>query len=404
MFVTHLSLTNFRNFSRLEVDFSDGPVLLVGTNAQGKTSLLEAIYFFSSASSPHTTSDRELINFLTLQEDRPFARMAAEIQRSGRRVEIEIRLILESTSNGADQRLRKEILVNGAKTRQSRLSSAFNAVLFLPQYMQILEGSPTERRRHLDALICQADPVYADTLGTYNRILSQRNALLKQLQERRGGEEQLQFWDERFVDAAARLVQRRSLTFRELEPSAGTVHTQLTRGAEVLQFLYQPRLERSSASQLDLPLNGAPDLNALPIEDIRQNLQKTLAANRREEIGRGMTITGPHRDDFSFLANQIDLRTYGSRGQNRTALLSLMLAEVDWLRQQTGEWPVLLLDEVLAELDPARRTDLLEHISDANQVMVTAADLEMFTEPFCKAAAVYEITSGKLAKLAADPS
>lgn len=395
MYVTHLSLTNFRNFTRLEVDFSDGPVLLVGTNAQGKTSLLEAVYFFSSASSPHTTSDRELINFLTLQEERPFARMVAEIQRAQKLNRIEIRLILDPVGPAGDLRLRKEILINGVKSRQSQLSGAFNAVLFLPQYMQILEGSPSERRRHLDALICQADPVYAETLSSFNKILSQRNALLKQLQERRGGDDQLQFWDQRFIEAAAQLIHRRALTFKELEPAASDIHSQLTRDAELLQFHYRPRLTRSRQNtQIGLPLEEGNTIQ--PVEDVKQQLREALAANRREEISRGLTVTGPHRDDFSFLADRIDLRTYGSRGQNRTALLSLMLAEVRWLHEQTGEWPVLLLDEVLAELDPARRSDLLERIANANQVMVTAADLEMFSHSFCDSASIFEIHSGKL--------
>jgi len=398
MFVTHLSLTNFRNFSRLEVDLHEGPVLLVGSNAQGKTSLLEAVYYLSGASSPHTSSDRQLINFLTLQEAQPFARLVADIQRGGRRQRIEIRLVLDSVGVAGDQRLRKEILINGAKSRQSRLSGVFNSVLFLPQYMQILEGSPQERRRHLDALISQADPIYAEALSTYQKVLSQRNALLKQLQERKGSQNQLDFWDQRFLDTAALIIQRRDLTFRELEPTARDIHTELTRQAEVLQFAYQPRLSRSSSGrgQPSLPFAETQEISPRTLEDIKQALQKGLESNRQEEIARGITVTGPHRDDYSFLSDQIDLRTYGSRGQNRTALLSLMLSEVAWLRHRTGEWPVLLLDEVLAELDPARRNDLLDRISAANQVMVTAADMDMFTKSFCSAASIFLIESGKL--------
>jgi len=395
MFISHLSLTNFRNFSRLEAGFSDGPVLLVGTNAQGKTSLLEAVYYLSSASSPHAASDRQLINFLTLREPQPFTRLVADIQRAGRRQRIEIRVVLETVGVAGEQRLRKEILINGSKARASQLAGIFNAVLFLPQYMQILEGSPSERRRHLDALICQADEVYAETLGAYQKVLTQRNALLKQLREHRGQADQLRFWDTRFIEAAAVLIQRRLITFQELEPGARAVHAELTRQAEVLQFDYQPRMARTTYRQSP-PEQGSQVLQPQTMEALKDRLQQALEANRREEIARGITITGPHRDDYGFLSDQIDLRTYGSRGQNRTALLSLMLAEVEWLRQRTGEYPVLLLDEVLAELDPARRTDLLEHISDANQVMLTAADLEMFTEQFCSSASVYRVDAGQI--------
>ncbi|MBN1264840.1 MAG: DNA replication/repair protein RecF [Anaerolineales bacterium] len=401
MFVTHLSLTNFRNFTRLEVNLGDGPVLFVGTNAQGKTSLLEAVYFLSGGTSPHASSDRQLINFLSLRDPQPFSRLVADIQRGGRPQRIETRLILEPVGIAGDLRLRKEILINGVKSRQSQLSGVFNAVLFLPQYMQILEGAPQERRKHLDALICQADPVYAEALGSYQKVLSQRNALLKQLQDRRGNLDQLSFWDTRFLDTAALLIQRRALTFRELEPTAREIHADLTRHTEVLQFAYQPRLSHGSSgsTQPALPFTETESYTPGTLEKIKQALQEALEANRQEEIARGITITGPHRDDYNFLADRIDLRTYGSRGQNRTALLSLMLSEVVWLRQRTGEWPVLLLDEVLAELDPARRSDLLERISAANQVMVTAADLDMFTEPFYSASSIFQIQSGKLSSM-----
>jgi DNA replication and repair protein RecF len=167
MQLTHLSLTNFRNFVRLETDVAPGPTLLFGDNAQGKTSLLEAIYYLTAASSPHTTSDRQLINFLALREPAPFARIVAEIQRGDRLGRIEIRLTVEAEASSPDGRLKKEILINGVKRRISDLAGAFNAVLFLPQDLKVVEGSPSDRRRHLDATLSQADPVYTDSLSRW---------------------------------------------------------------------------------------------------------------------------------------------------------------------------------------------------------------------------------------------
>jgi DNA replication and repair protein RecF len=409
MHLAHLSLTNFRNFVRLEKDFPVGPTLLVGANAQGKTSLLEAIHYLSYASSPHASGDRQLINFLALQETTPVARIVAEVRRQDRPFDIphdrphriEIRLVLEPSGVAGEQRLRKEVLLNGIKRRVRDLAGVFNAVMFLPQDMYVIEGPPSERRDALNDAISQADPTYADALAEYGKVLTQRNALLKQLQERNGDPDELSFWDEQLCDHAATLIRARALALSELENLAEPIHRDLTRGDETLRLKYLPAYHPATYSegQIDLPMETVVDLTTIGREAIRTGMSTTLERTRQEEIGRGMTLIGPHRDDFSFLANGIDLRLYGSRGQNRTAMLSLKLAQVDWLKQRTGETPVLLLDEVLSELDTERREDLLTRVDAVQQAILTAADLGMFQEDFCRKATTWKIVGGTVSAL-----
>jgi DNA replication and repair protein RecF len=396
MQLTHLSLTNFRNFRRLEIDIPNGATLLVGANAQGKTSLLEAIYYLTSANSPHTTNDRQLINFLSLRETPPFARLVAEVQRAGRLHRIEIRIILDSMGPTNEVRLRKEILVNGIKKRVHDLAGGFNAVLFLPQDMRVIEGSPGERRRHLNASISQAEPEYAHSLAKYGKVLSQRNALLKQLQERSSGSEQLAFWDQQLAELAATLMRTRAVAIHEIEKYAIQIHKSLSRGSEVLRLDYKPAYQPkgNSQGQLGLPLDTRTDWENSSRQNVLNGFLEGFQNSRKEEIARGTTLIGPHRDDLEFLVNGINLRLYGSRGQNRTAMLAIKLAEIEWLHHRTGDWPVLLLDEVLAELDPNRRDDLLERVGNVNQAVLTASDISMFSSTFKNEATIWKIISG----------
>ena len=398
MRLAHLSLTNFRNFARLDSEFPVGTTLLIGSNAQGKTSLLEAVYYLCGASSPHAGSDRQLINFLALRQASPFTRLVAEIDRRGRPLRIEIRLVLDPGTPGEEARLQKEILVNGVKRRVTDLAGGFNAVLFLPQDMRVLEGAPTERRRHLDDLLSQADALYAHGLHEYGRALAQRNALLKSLQDRSGTGEELDYWDEQLAEHGASLIRARVLALVELERLAVPIHAALTRQAERLRLEYLPSYDPAPPpqNQLGLGLDVSLDRTGAGREAIRDGFRKALAAARAESIARGSTPIGPHRDDMRFVANAIDLRLYGSRGQNRTAMLAVKLAQVEWLRARTGEWPVLLLDEVLAELDHQRREDLLAHVGTVEQSMLTGADLDMFGDEFRRQANVRQIRAGAI--------
>ncbi|MBN2555494.1 MAG: DNA replication/repair protein RecF [Anaerolineales bacterium] len=398
MRINHLSLTNFRNFARLEVDIPPGTVVLVGDNAQGKTSLLEAVYYLAGATSPHTTSARQLINFLTLRSERPFARLVAEVESHDRVQQIEIRILLEPVGPANNLRLRKEILINQQKYRVRDLSGVFNAVLFLPQDMRIIEGSPGERRRYLDAALCQGAPIYAAALTEYGKVLAQRNALLRRLAERGGDASQLEFWDNKISRHAYTLVCLRTAALAEIEKIAGSIHQNLTRGVETFRLLYQPSFapplpdeQTDSPSQQNLA-----DKDFLPEEEFIERYLQKLKESRREELARKTTVLGPHRDDFIFLSNGIDLTMYGSRGQNRTAMLSMKLAEVEWLHDKSGEWPILLLDEVLAELDIQRREDLLQRINDSKQVLLTSADLEMFNPCFRGKATIWSLSAGRI--------
>lgn len=408
MHLNHLSLTNFRNFARLDVDVPRGQLLLVGGNAQGKTSLLEAVYFLATFVSFHATSDRELINFLAGREPLAVARIVADFQRKhaasslGMGAEsthrMEVRIIQERNGYNTTPRLRKEVLLDGIKRKASETVGVFNSVLFLPHMLRIVEGAPEDRRRYLNLAMAQVLPRYAPILSLYNRTLSQRNALLKQLNERGSDPQQLAYWDEQLAISGAQLISARIQAVHELERLASRIHSELTRGTEVLRLDYQPAYDPlpQRPQQYALPLDAPVDRTNLPVDKIRQGFIECLTRLHREEVARGVTTIGPHRDELRFLGNGIDLGTYGSRGQARTAVLSLKLAEVIWMREKTGEWPVLLLDEVLAELDTERRADLLSRLAESEQTMLTTTDLDLFSDNFVNNANLWYIRAGRL--------
>jgi DNA replication and repair protein RecF len=398
MQLRHLSLTSFRNFARLETDLSAGPTLVVGANAQGKTSLLEAIAYLTTASSIHAASDWQLINFLTLQEATPFARIAAEVHRGDRLQRIEIRIVAAKSEAGEEGRLQKEVLLNGIRRRVSELSGGLNAVVFQPHDLVVVEGAPSERRRYLDLAISQADTGYASGHHEYARVVAQRNALLRQLQEDRRGLDQLEFWDDQLAELGSVLMRARALAVVELERLASPLFSELTRNEETLGLEYLPSAWMSPApsGQLGLPMTPRLEPSAVSRQAIRAALLEAVQRQRMEEIARGVTLIGPHRDELRMTSNGLDLRMYGSRGQNRTAMLALKLAEAAWLLQRTGERPVLLLDEVLAELDTQRREDLLARVFDSEQALLTSADLGMFPQAFQRRAAILSIHGGRL--------
>ncbi len=413
MLLTHISLTNFRNFARLDIDIPGGPVLLVGSNAQGKTSLLEAIYFLATFVSFHATNDRQLINFVTAQEPLAVARIIADFSHSDSKKQIEnntipskkhrleVRLIQEANGYSGVPKLRKEILLDGVKSKMGEAIGAFNAVLFLPQMMRVIEGSPEERRRYLNLAMGQTLPKFAHYLTEYNRALSQRNALLKSLNERGGNADQLDYWDQNLADFGAWLIFERIQAIQQIERLAARVHSELTRSAEVFRLSYDPAfdpLPRPKA-QFSLPIDTALDRSSISLDTIRAGFLERLKALRSVEIARGVSTIGPHRDELRFLANGVDLGIYGSRGQGRTAVLSLKLAEAAWMKQVTGDWPVMLLDEVLAELDPERREDLLERILQSEQSLLTTTDLDLFDQGFTKQARIWKISQGRVLQI-----
>jgi len=397
MYLTQLSLTDFRNFTRLEIEVPRGMMLLVGGNAQGKTSLLEAVYYLSTFTSFHASHSRELIHFAAMREPLAVGRITADYQRGDKSHHLEVRIIKEV--NGANiSRVRREVLLDGVKCKFDQVIGHFNAVLFLPGMLSIMDGPPVERRRYLDLSISQTDARYAAALSTYNKALGQRNALLKLLGERGGDPDQLNYWDEQIVQTGAYIIQARIQAIREIEDRAALIHNELTRAAERLRLVYQPAYDPYSlpTRQMALALEAPIDRTGFEQDEIAQGFREALLSARKEEIARGMTTLGPHRDDLHFLGNGIDLGVYGSRGQIRTAVLALKIAEIAWMREKTGFWPVLLLDEVLAELDPQRREDLLEHLNDIEQTLLTTADLDLFDPQFVGAATTWYFKDGRL--------
>ena len=397
MHLKHLSLTSFRNFARLDLKIPTGIVLLVGGNAQGKTSILEAIYFLASFSSFQTHSDRQLINFVEARNPLAVARLVAEYDRNRAKHRLEVRLILEPTGiNG--QRLRKEVLLDGAKKQANEVLGHFNAVIFIPQMSQIIEGGPDERRRYLNLALSQAVPAYAQVLSDYGQALGQRNALLKTLSEGDGDIRQLEVWDETLARLGAQIIQWRIRAVQEIERLAARVHHELTRGREILRLSYQPAYDPlpRPEGQIGMKMTTEVDRSALTLDHIRAGFLVRLSQIRSEEIARGMTVIGPHRDELRFLANAIDLGDYGSRGQVRTTLLALKLAEVQWMKDRTGEWPVVLLDEVMAELDLQRRADLLNYVEQSEQVLLSATDMHMFGPAFLNKAEIWTVQEGSV--------
>jgi DNA replication and repair protein RecF len=400
MLLVHLSLTNFRNFIRLEMEFPIGTTLVVGPNAQGKTSLLEAVDYLVAAESARAASDRQLVNFLALHEPGGFARIVAEIRRAGHPQRLEVRLVVDSARDEGEPRLQKEILVNGVKRRAAELAGLWNAVLFQPDDLQIVEGPPAERRRFLDRTIAQADPAYARAQVEYGQVLSQRNALLRRWRERPGDPRLLEPWDAQLVELAVQLTRGRAAALAEVERLAAPIHDLLTGGKEQLRLLYQPSgLGGDRDGQLALPLEGSVDWSAVSGATVAEELRRALARTRRQELERGLTLVGPHRDDFRFLADGVDLRPYGSRGQNRTTMISAKLAQGEWLQRRTGEWPILLLDETLAELDETRRREVLARVGSYPQAVLTAADLGLFPTSFLHSSNVMELRTGSLQRI-----
>ena len=401
MFLKHLSLTNFRKFARLDLDLPRQVVLLTGDNAQGKTTILEAIYFLAAFTSFQTSADRQIVNLDEAKKDSlTVTRLVAEFQKANRKHRIEERLILEPVGVLNGQRLRKEILLDGVKRPVNEIIGQFNAVIFVPQMSQIIEGSPEERRRYLNLALAQSVPAYARVLSEYNQAITQRNALLKALYERGGNSDQLEVWDDALSRLGSQIILWRIEAIQRMDHLASRVHHELTHGTEILRLAYEPAYDPlpKPSGQLGFRIDTAVDRSGFALDEIQNGFSQRLRELRAEEITRGVTTIGPHRDELRFLANDYDLGNYGSRGQIRTALLSLKLAEVNWMKERTTEWPVILLDEVMAELDVQRRADLLKYVGESEQVLFTTTDLNLFAPEFVQKAEVWKVRGGKVEK------
>jgi DNA replication and repair protein RecF len=404
MYICHLELLNYRNYARLELDLSARIHLLQGDNAQGKTNLLEAIYYLATTRSPLASQDRELIRWESLQEDViPNAQLALRFVRAGEEHAIEASLVQEpGEANGANGTVfRRQLRYNGVNRRAMDIVGKLNVVLFLPEDIVLVSGSPGERRRYLDITLCQIDEHYCRSLSRYNRVVTQRNALLRQIREGAARAKELAYWDEQVARLGAYVVARRLWAIDRLARDTRQIQSALTGALEELTLRYEHTLGqgddmRAIEAALCDPAQewrgGAPEGGTL--ERLEEQLAGALQRGQRDEIARGVTLTGPHRDDMRFVINGFDATVYGSRGQQRTAALALKLAEVALMQRQVGEMPILLLDDVLSELDRRRGQYLLEAIGEAQQVLVTATSEEGFGPTFLERAQVWQVRAG----------
>jgi DNA replication and repair protein RecF len=402
VYLKHLSLANFRNYVRLELELSPGIILIQGENAQGKTNLLEAIYYLSAAHSPYATADRELINWLAEEEELTFTRLVGQMERGRTLQRLEITLLKELASETDSHSLKKQIKINGVPKRVLDLIGQLNVVIFLPQDIDLVAGSPSGRRRYLDATICQFDSWYYRALRQYDRVLTQRNHLLRQLQERQGNPNQLHFWDEKLAEDGSYIVARRQDVIAELEELARAIHLELTGQDEHLSLRYEPSIRMPDKYyQIPLGLGAERRLDIRYSESsIRESFLEQLREITREEIQRGMSLIGPHRDDLRFLASGVDMGTYGSRGQQRTVVLALKLAEAKLLARETGEQPIMLLDEVMSELDEARRHYLMKAIKNSQQAILTTTHWNAYTPDFLAQATLLRVQEGRIEEIA----
>ncbi len=400
MILTHLSLSDFRSYVRLDTEIPRRILLLSGGNAQGKTSILEGLFYCASFSSPLANSDRQLINFNVLDDPIAVARIIAEFEREGSSHRMEVRIIIENAEKAG--RIRKEILVDGVKSSAQKAIGTFPCVLFLPQMTRILEGSPDERRRYLNIMLSQSVPGYARALSEQKQILTRRNALLKMLSEHQTDPQQLDYWDRMLAERAAVLIRHRTNALIALKRSAREIHLELTGGKELLELGYLPGFDpldpQAGLRRREQFAAEEEAISALDEQQIADRYRDFLKECREPDIRRGLTTAGPHRDDISIFSSGIDLCTYGSRGQIRTALLSLKLAEIEWMREHTGTVPLLLLDETLAELDERRGADLLSRLERYDQAILTTTDQAHFPQSFAEKNTIWQVSGGIISK------
>lgn len=374
MHLDRLFLEEFRLYHRLDLPLTAAGLALHGPNASGKSTLLEAIAMLATTRSARSGADREIVNLHSSQSSGlpPYARAKGHVHRQDDDVEVEIAFQLDATGNGATQ---KAIRLNGRNVRAMDAVGAIKMVLFAPEDVALVSGPPAMRRRYLDLMISQLDGKYLRALARYNRILEQRNSLLKSLARENASPTspavaaQLAFWDDELIAFGSRLTARRMTATRRLA-FHGEKRFMAFGDRRVLAIEYRPSVDDPSCRAA---VESGKTEAIQPI--VARSFAEQLATNRRDELRRGQSLLGPHRDDFSLSVDGMDLSTYGSRGQQRLAVVALKLAETDVMMEEAGERPVILLDDVLSELDPQRRESLTTAVSELDaQVIVTATD------------------------------
>lgn len=339
MIIKSLELDNFRNYGTLSINFDSGTNILYGDNAQGKTNILEAIYLSATTKSHKGSKDRDIIHF------------------DAEEAHIRTYVVKDGLENRVDMHLRKNkskgIAINGQKIKKAAdLLGLLNVVFFSPEDLSIIKNGPSERRRFVDMELCQLDKFYLNDLNNYNKIVNQRNKLLKEISFNPGLKDTLFVWDSQLVSYGSKLINRRKAFIAQLNEIIYEIHTKLSGGKEELHIVYEP--------------------DVLP-----EDFEKKLEVSQERDVRLKQTSIGPHRDDFSFMVGEIDIRKFGSQGQQRTAALSLKLSEIELVKKITKDTPLLLLDDVLSELDSNRQNYLLNSIGDI-QTIITCTGLEEF--------------------------
>ncbi len=362
-----LTALDLRGYATLDVAFGPGAHLVVGPNAAGKTSLLEAIVLLGWGRSHRTSADGELIRW-----DHDLARVEGRVGSDILEV-----AVVRSGASGASGR--KRIRINGAGRRSAALGRALRVVLFAPEEMLLVIGAPSLRRAAMDALAAAQFPAYADDLATYGRTLQQRNSLLRAIREETATRDELRFWDATFLDAGGRVVAARLRLLDTLGGPLAAAHREIAP-------------EEAAAGALTLRyLTNAP---AVAGETPRDALARRLTETADKEIWNGATVIGPHRDDLAFELGGRELSSFASRGQQRTAILAFKLAELDLLTELDGKPPLLLLDDVFSELDPERRAHLVRRIAALPQAFVTTTTLDDLDPALVAVARTWAVEAG----------
>jgi DNA replication and repair protein RecF len=380
LLLKRLKLRHFRTYDDLDLRVSPGVTILHGANAAGKTNVLEAVFCLGTTKSFRTRTDRELIAWSGEEEVVPrFARLEGDAHATGGPIRVE--MAIAEQRGPVESSTRKQFRLNGKQSRAGDVVGAIKVVLFAPDDVSLVTGSPSVRRRYVDLMLCQIDHRYLRVLQEYGRVVVQRNSLLQRLRGKPDPASLLEFWDEKLISAGTDIMSIRKGTLRVLNDFAREAYTDLSGLGEELSVLYRPSLQEAV---------DVPDIQ------IADAFRRKLAQLQTKEIYQGMTLVGPHRDDLQFVVNSVDAQAYGSRGQQRSIALSLRLAEMRYMTNRTGEQPILLLDEALAELDEDRRALLLRLMEAHPQVLVTTSNLAAFPEEFRSQSTLLRVEVGEI--------
>lgn len=358
MKINKIYAVNFRNYGACNLDFSSMINVFYGQNAQGKTNILEAIFYSAFGMSHRTFTEEDLLK-LGCKE----MAVGVEYDSFSGLHEIKIKKFQQLGRN------KKEIFLDGAKVKPKEHYGSLNAVMFSPEDLQLVKGEPSLRRRFFDMQIAQTDPIYYDLLVKYNRVVQQRNKLLKEIRDNEGSSTQLQPWNKEFIALATAIAKKRQLALEKLKVIAGEIYASITGNKEILTIKYELK---ANNGELLYPEND--------FEDWEIFYTQKLAERERIDILRGNTGIGPHRDDIVLLLNDMSLKSFGSQGQQRSGVLALKLSQLEYVRREIGEFPILLLDDVMSELDNSRRAQLLMFIDGKVQTFITVNDRELIPE------------------------